>query len=318
MSNISVQAKGRWRSMLPALGVAAEHLTGKHGPCPVCAGNDRFRFDDKDGRGTFICSNCGAGDGFKLLQLVRGWTFPEAAREVEREAGIAPVEQPRRGPSPDQVKQRMRNIWKGSSGIAGVKATRLWWERRIGVLPTCPDLRGVDELYHGEAKARFPGMIALVRGADGEVVNMHRTYLTEAGAKAPVNPPRMVMPLEMPAGSAIRLAEPANGRIGIAEGIETAAAATVLTGIPCWAALTAGNMAKWSPPEGLAVTIFADNDASYTGAAAAFQLAKRLFARGIDVDVQWPSAAGEDWNDVLIAMRSMGQMNGLPGVKQAA
>lgn len=307
MSEIALQAKNRWRSILPALGVSADHLSGKHGPCPVCSGKDRFRFDDKDGRGTFYCTNCGAGDGFKLLQLVRGWEFPEAAREVERVAGLAPVEAPRKGPKPEDVQARMKHIWKAAAPLDRVPAAVLWWERRIGRVPRCPDLRSVDELYHAESKRRFPGMVALVRDAAGEVVNMHRTFLTAAGAKAPVTPTRMVMPLDLPPGCAIRLARVTGTRIGVAEGIETAAAATLISGVPTWATMTADNMSKWTPPEGMAVTVFADNDKSYTGAAAAFALAKRLVARGIETDVQIPSARGEDWNDVLIAMRDMGQ-----------
>ncbi|MDI5829610.1 hypothetical protein MJN51_36035, partial [Salmonella enterica subsp. enterica serovar Kentucky] len=34
----------------------------RHAPCPACGGKDRFRFDD-NGRGSFICNQCGAGDG---------------------------------------------------------------------------------------------------------------------------------------------------------------------------------------------------------------------------------------------------------------
>ena len=52
----------------PSLGVPAKALTNRHGPCPVCGGKDRFRFDDKGGRGTWICSTCGAGDGIELVK----------------------------------------------------------------------------------------------------------------------------------------------------------------------------------------------------------------------------------------------------------
>ena len=63
--------RGRWRAILPTLGVPAGVLVNKHGPCPGCGGVDRFRFDDEDGRGSWICSQGGgttiAGDGFDLL-----------------------------------------------------------------------------------------------------------------------------------------------------------------------------------------------------------------------------------------------------------
>ena len=59
-------AHGRWPSILSALGLDERALSGRHGPCPMCGGKDRFRFDDKEGRGTYFCSGCGAGDGVQL------------------------------------------------------------------------------------------------------------------------------------------------------------------------------------------------------------------------------------------------------------
>ncbi len=64
------RALGRWRGILPALGVPAKALSNRHGPCPMCGGKDRFRFDDKGGRGTWICSQCGAGDGIELVKRI--------------------------------------------------------------------------------------------------------------------------------------------------------------------------------------------------------------------------------------------------------
>ena len=64
---LSNQAMGRWYGILISLGVDAGHLRNKKGPCPGCGGRDRFRWDDKDGRGTFYCGGGGdplAGDGF--------------------------------------------------------------------------------------------------------------------------------------------------------------------------------------------------------------------------------------------------------------
>ena len=65
------QYDGRWREVLPRFGISAATLDGKHHPCPGCGGKDRFRFDDKNGRGTWICSQGGgdavAGDAFALL-----------------------------------------------------------------------------------------------------------------------------------------------------------------------------------------------------------------------------------------------------------
>lgn len=81
-------ARGRWASLLAEFGVRSELLTGRHGPCPGCGGRDRFRFDDKDGEGTFICSQGGggnlAGNGIALLQHVTRWEWKVCIEEVGR------------------------------------------------------------------------------------------------------------------------------------------------------------------------------------------------------------------------------------------
>ena len=70
--DVRTVAAGRWRSILSTLGMDDKALSGKHCACPMCGGKDRFRFDDKDGRGTFFCSGCGAGDGVKLAMGITG------------------------------------------------------------------------------------------------------------------------------------------------------------------------------------------------------------------------------------------------------
>src|SRR4051794_7654403 len=81
------RARGRWYSILTHIGIPSRALTGKHGPCPVCGGEDRFRFDDLDGRGTFFCNGCGAGDGIKLVERFLRADFKEAARRIEETVG---------------------------------------------------------------------------------------------------------------------------------------------------------------------------------------------------------------------------------------
>lgn len=79
-------ARGRWEQVLGSLGVRTELLQKRHGPCPGCGGRDRFRFDDKDGEGTFICSQGGggnlSGNGLTLLQHCTGWDFKRSIEEL--------------------------------------------------------------------------------------------------------------------------------------------------------------------------------------------------------------------------------------------
>jgi phage/plasmid primase-like uncharacterized protein len=108
-ATVAAAAVGRWPDILGALGIADHHLTRRHGPCPGCGGRDRYRFDDRDGRGTWICGGGGnpqAGDGFGLLRHVYGWTAAEALHAVARYLGMdadaagAPPTRPAPRPAP--------------------------------------------------------------------------------------------------------------------------------------------------------------------------------------------------------------------------
>lgn len=84
------QACGHWPRILPALGVKV--IKNRHQACPVCGGSDRFRFDDKEGRGTWYCNQCGAGDGLKLVEKVFDVSASEAAQKVNTVTGnLSPV-----------------------------------------------------------------------------------------------------------------------------------------------------------------------------------------------------------------------------------
>lgn len=310
---LSEQAKGKWPGILQALGVSRDFLTGKHGPCPICKdGKDRFRFDNKDGRGTFYCSQCGAGDGIEFVKRVLGVEFKEAAREIEKHLGTASVSPVRVGRSVDEVKAEMNAIWRSAKPLQEVAATSVWWMNRLGKVPATTELRGVERL-RCQGERDYSAQVALVRDADGKPVNLHRTYLTASGEKAPVEDPRRVMDTALPKGSAVRLS-PAGETLGVAEGIETAMAAELLTGIPTWALLNANNMKGFVPSqETRRLVIFGDLDSSFTGQAAAFELARSLWVKrkdwpgtlrietriyGLMVD---PEAWDRDWNDALQA-----------------
>ncbi|HBN4745631.1 TPA: DUF927 domain-containing protein [Escherichia coli] len=64
------------------------------GPCPACGGNTRYRFDNKDNRGTYFCSHCGAGTGLDLVMKVNQCGAREAANLVA-EAMALPLPEPK-------------------------------------------------------------------------------------------------------------------------------------------------------------------------------------------------------------------------------
>lgn len=93
VTTVKGAARNRWPEILARLGIPSESLTDKHGPCPGCGGKDRFRLDDRDGRGTWICGGGGqtaSGDGFALLMHVYGWPFAQALQAVAEVLGLEP------------------------------------------------------------------------------------------------------------------------------------------------------------------------------------------------------------------------------------
>jgi putative DNA primase/helicase len=149
---------------------------------------------------------------------------------------------------------------------------------------------------------RFAAMVCPMQSIDGNVVTLHRTYLQD-GRKASVSDPKKCLQA-FEGGPAIHLFEPTE-ELAITEGIETALAVHIATGRPVWAAYSASNLEKISIPAGVRrVYIYADNDASFTGQAAAYALAKRLSAKKesepqLQCSVFIPQHTGDDWADVV-------------------
>lgn len=130
---------------------------------------------------------------------------------------------------------------------------------------------------------------------------IHRTFLKSDGSgKAEIATPRKLMPGIVPGGASVMLSQwTESGPLGIAEGIETALAASAIYGIPVWAAVSSTMMKKWLPPPGCEeIVIFGDHDLNYTGQEAAYHLAKLLSAKGYPIGkVLFPNTPGTDWAD---------------------
>ncbi|EMK5482113.1 toprim domain-containing protein [Escherichia coli] len=71
-------SENNWPHVLGCLNINVPDSPRRHAPCPACGGKDRFRFDD-NGRGSFICNQCGAGDGLDLIKRVNNCDTTEAA-----------------------------------------------------------------------------------------------------------------------------------------------------------------------------------------------------------------------------------------------
>lgn len=77
VDEVKTRCCGQWVSILSPLMPAGTPLNGKHGPCPFCGGKDRFRFDDKNGSGSWFCNQCGSGDGIEAYKRLTNGTFLE-------------------------------------------------------------------------------------------------------------------------------------------------------------------------------------------------------------------------------------------------
>lgn len=84
---VTSAAAGRWPYVLAELSIDVPDSSRRHSPCPACGGKDRFRFDD-NGRGSFICNQCGAGDGLDLIKRVNNCDTTEAAQLAADVLGI--------------------------------------------------------------------------------------------------------------------------------------------------------------------------------------------------------------------------------------
>lgn len=293
-------AKGKWRGILLSIGLPEKCLRDKHGPCPLCTSDKNFRWDNKDGSGSYICT-CSAGKGMDLAMAYTGKDFREMAPIIDDLVGNIKVDAPKPQMTDDQRRDILRDTYKATVAVQPDDLVhRYLASRHVDELIYPPALRFAEALRDGEGGIR-PAMVAMV-GVHGQdkFVSMHRTFLKPDGSgKAEMESERKMMPGELPDGACVMLSEYTGGPLGIAEGIETAMSASALFDMPVWAAINSSILAKWTPPEGCEeVAIFADNDAKFGGQSAAYRAAHRMAVKGINVRVHVPENVGEDWNDI--------------------
>lgn len=167
-----------------------------------------------------------------------------------------------------------------------------------GILATSPALRFHSHTPLGpKGRVRFlPAMIAAVSLDEGPIA-VHRTFLSRfSDTQASFYKPKRA--LGSLAAAAVRLFAPVDGRLGLAEGIESAMSAYALTGIPTWATLGNERFGRVAIPESVSeLHLFVDHDAA--GKLAAERGQDRYFREGRHIQIRRPASRGTDWNDEL-------------------
>lgn len=252
--------------------------------CPVHGGHSLTIADGRGGRLLVKCwaSDCPPDEIFRELRRMRLSETPPglSATTIERADAVMPTAWAR------AIWERARDA-RRSPEVRGYLTGRGW------PLPPPACLRWLPSCRHPSG-GRLPAMIARVDNCDGELIGVHRTYLTADCRRYDR------ASLGVIAGGAVRLA-PAAKTIAVAEGIETALAIMLATEIPTWAALSTSGLRNLILPR-VVETVFigVDNDGNGAGQAAACAVAERWQGEGRDVRLAMPHRIGSDFNDVLL------------------
>jgi len=273
--------QGRWRDILHGYG--CQLPSGRnHGPCPLCGGKDRFRFDDKDGRGTWFCNHCGSAGGLKLLSLYIGKSTLDTAKELVNDAPVMPV---RRTFTPDVRQKNTEQAKKGAATMlaAAIKRPHPYMDKK-GL--------GGDWLVNGERMAARDGFIEIGElllvpaYKNGELINMQKIKVD--GEKRPIT-----------GGDMQGVYHPIEGKtnmIAIVEGYATGVTVNKLTGAMTYCAFQTGNLAAVAKyvrerHQNSKIVFFADHDEH--GAGQKYAEEASVPVNGI---VALPPEMG-DWDD---------------------
>ena len=265
------------------------HRAGREwrGTCPCCGYLDAFVLTERQGRTLAWCASCQNRDG--IVQLLRG-------------AGTLPAHPAADAPAHNHEAATARRtaralaIWNGAELATETSADWYLSKRKLPGLAASAALRFRADTPH-PAGGRLPALIALIQDVRGNPLAVHRTFLRRDGSdKAEAEPQKATLgPFS---GGAIRL-DPIAPRLAIGEGIESSASAGRLLGLPAWAAIAAGNLARSLalPTQVKAVVIAADADPA--GERAAREAAWRWQREGRRVQLAHLDKTGADFNDLI-------------------
>lgn len=301
MNNVKHLSIGRWQEIFSRLGISIPE-NGKHGPCPVCGGKDRFRCDDKEGRGTWICSQCppnngsdiAAGDGFDLVRRANGCaTMKQAFQTVAEMLGAnrskAPYKERHAAYHRRELNTQCNHTANEDEACkqAAIKAQYIW-ERSI---PACDDHTYLHSKgVHAYSINTVGGDLIIPVRINGEIVSIQ--CIKPNGTKLFLKNGKV--------GGGYHFIEGTDApiiRIYIAEGYATGASVRDATGGCVVIAFNAGNLSKVAKAIrskycDTEIIIAGDNDESGAGEAKG-----KVAAENVNGIFTMPPDTGMDWND---------------------
>jgi putative DNA primase/helicase len=280
-----------WLSIEQEGQALVERLGGRWGPsggmCRCPAHDDRTpSLSVRPGR-TRLLLHCFAGcDASAILRALEAEHFLEPSADGAEYAASGRGDCARNSAA--------LRLWGEARSIAGTPAAAYLVSR--GLSATSAELRYHPRTPLGPSPlTQFrPALIAAVRDASG-LVAVHRTFI-DPGGRGLAALAQKRCGLGRFGSGAVRLGGSAP-RLGLAEGIETALAATALFGVPCWATLGTERFRRVAlPAEVRELVLFLDHDG---GGRRAERLAREAFAQVPYIKAYVPERPGDDWNDVL-------------------
>jgi len=291
VSDAAKAARGQWPRILPALGVKV--VKNRHTSCPVCGGTDRFRFDDQEGRGTWICNQCGAGDGMDLVKKALSLSLTEAAARVSGLTGslppmdstpVASAGEDNEAARAAAMKQARQLVSTAQQATGNAYLSRKGWPEQSCLTLAKPQKVALTAYRAGD-------LLVPLHDTAGQLVNVQ--LINAAGEKRTLKGGQVKGACHI-----LSTGKPA-ARIWLTEGYATGLTVHNLTGDEVWIALSSVNLLSLA---GLArekhatlpLLIAADRDLNGDGQAKAKQAAEASRAA-----VPLPPVFG-DWNDAFM------------------
>lgn len=249
------------------------------------------------------------GDRSLLFKCFAGCDTLDVLREIRRlklgiptDPNAAQASAPDFGSSP--MTARACEIWEQAGAVQGTLAARYLAKRQLEMWPNVLRFHPRTPLGRGRSVRFRPALIAAIHER-GRLVAIQRIFLDPLDNCLARDLEKPKRTLARPLGGAVILSKP-GPVLGLAEGVETAMSASILLGIPVWAALGSERLHQIAIPDSVTrVVLLPDNDAA--GRTAVPRAEAAYLARNLALGLEWPWGGRNDWNDVL---RSEGKGEG--------